>query len=129
MLNPRIRDKRLAAEYARVRQMHERRGLFALEKVEGDPPYVYVFRFTCRGIARVMFDEPIYSERHLVAAQLTETYPTTPPLLEWLTPIFHPNIRPDGQAVCIGDWYPAKTLDQLVAHARRDGSIRKLCVP
>ena len=62
----------------------------------------------------VVADEPIYSEQHLVAVVLTETYPTTAPLMEWLTPIFHPNIRPDGQEVCIGDWYPAKTLDQLV---------------
>jgi ubiquitin-protein ligase len=114
MLNPKIRTKRLQAEQDRVRALHERGGLFAIDAALGEPPDRYVFRFTCRGIASVFGEEPIYSEEHQVAVVLTETYPTTAPLMEWLTPIFHPNIRSDGQGVCIGSWYPAKTLDQLV---------------
>lgn len=114
MLNPKIRNKRLRAEYDRVRALHEREGLFAILGTRGEPPDRYVFRFTCRGIAFVLGDEPVYSEEHNVAIILTDTYPTTEPLMEWLTPIFHPNIQSDGHRVCIGSWYPAKTLDQLV---------------
>src|SRR5947209_20159215 len=94
--------------------MHEQKGLFAIALTHGEPPDRYVFQFTCRGIAAIDNDKPIYSTDHQVSVILTETYPTTAPLMEWLTPIFHPNIRADGQAVCIGSWYPAKTLDQLV---------------
>ncbi|HEV3316254.1 MAG TPA: ubiquitin-conjugating enzyme E2 [Candidatus Angelobacter sp.] len=114
MLNPKIRARRLQAEYERVRGLHEQNGLLAIVYVDGEPPDRYVFQFTCRGIAEVVDDAPVYSDQHQVALMLTETYPTTAPLMEWLTPVFHPNIRADGQAVCIGSWYPAKTLDQLV---------------
>lgn len=114
MLNPHIRAKRLRAEYERVRKLHDSGGLIAIEGVLGDPPDRYLIRFTCRGIAQVVGDRPIYSDLHRVALALTSTYPTTQPLMEWLTPIFHPNIRADGQEVCIGTWFPAKTLDQLL---------------
>lgn len=114
MLNPKIRARRLQAEYERVHSLHEQKGLFEIVYMEGEPPDRYVFQFTCRGIAAVVNDLPVYSDQHQVALMLTETYPTTMPLMEWLTPVFHPNIRADGQAVCIGSWYPAKTLDQLV---------------
>ena len=114
MLNPRIRFKRLKAEQERIQKLAQHGGLFSVEQMLGDPPDRYVFRFTCRGIARVTAGEPLWAEQHLVAIVLPETYPTTAPLIEWLTPVFHPNIRADGQVVCIGSWYPAKTLDQLV---------------
>ena len=113
MLNPKIRAKRLRAEYDRVRALHDRGGLFAIQAAHGEPPDRYVFHYTCHGIAMVLGGVPIYSADHQVAVTLTDTYPTTAPLMEWLTPIFHPNIRSDGP-VCIGSWYPAKTLDQLV---------------
>ena len=114
MLNPRVRAKRLQAELDRVRALHDRAGLFAIESTAGDPPDRYIFRFTCLGIAQIVGDEPVYANDHHVAILLTDTYPTTAPYLEWLTPIFHPNISADGRGVCIGSWYPAKTLDHLV---------------
>jgi len=114
MLSPKKRAERLQSEYERVRSLSDKRGLFSIAHTEGEPPYAYVFQFTCRGIAQVVDDVPVYSDQHQVALTLTQTYPTTAPLMEWLTPVFHPNIREDGQNVCIGTWYPAKTLDQLV---------------
>lgn len=114
MLNPRIRTKRLRDEYERVRKLHDSSGLIAIESVLGDPPDRYIVRYTCRGIARVIGDHPIYSDLHRVALTLTGTYPIEQPQLEWLTPIFHPNVGADGESVCIGAWFPAKTLDQLL---------------
>jgi len=114
MLSPKIRAERLQAEYDRVVALHRGGGLFAIETAVGQPPDRYVFRFSCRGIAEISEGRPVYSDAHLVAMALTETFPTTSPLMEWLTPIFHPNISADGSGVCIGSWYPAKTLDQLV---------------
>lgn len=113
MINPQIRIRRLRADYERVRKIHDSNGLIQIEEALGDPPDRYIMRFTCRGIARIVGGRPIFSDLHRVAALLTESYPTSQPLLNWLTPIFHPNIKPDGQSVCIGTWYPAKTLDQL----------------
>ena len=114
MLNPVMRAKRLRADFERVRALHDRAGLIAIEQVSGDPPDRYLIRFTCRGIAGLYGSQPVYTDVHRVQLTLTDVYPTDKPLMEWLTPIFHPNIRENGQEVCIGRWFPAKTLDQLV---------------
>ena len=114
MLSPAIRAKRLRAEYTRVNDLHSKGGLITIDEFWGDPPDRYVIRYSCRGIARVFNDVPLYSDIHRVKLVLTASYPTTSPYMEWLTPIFHPNIRSNGQEVCIGSWYPAKTLDELV---------------
>ena len=114
MINPQIRLRRLRADYERVRQLHDQHGLIQILETQGDPPTKYIIQYTCRGIARVLGGEPLYTEMHRVFIHLTEAYPTNQPMMEWMTPIFHPNIRPDGQSVCIGTWYPAKTLDQLI---------------
>ncbi len=114
MLNPLIRAKRLRAEFDRVRKLHESGGLVAIEQVVGDPPDHYIVRYTCRGIMRLMGTQPVYGDLHRVVLHLTATYPNEQPQMEWLTPIFHPNIKADGSAVCIGTWFPAKTLDQLL---------------
>jgi ubiquitin-protein ligase len=113
MYNPRIRARRLSAEYGRIKKLHDSNGLFAIERTMGEPPDRYIFRYACKGIATLNNQNPVYSEEHRVALVLTDTFPISMPLMEWLTPIFHPNIRADGQAVCIGDWYQAKTLDEL----------------
>jgi ubiquitin-protein ligase len=114
MANPRIRARRLQAEFERVRELHNKGGLIAVENTRGDPPDRYIIRFTCRGIAAVFNGQPIYSNLHRVALALTDAFPVNQPLMEWLTPIFHPNISANGEAVCIGSWYPAKTLDELL---------------
>jgi ubiquitin-protein ligase len=114
MLNPRIRAKRLRVEHERLVRLCAQNELIDLEKADNDPPDRYIVRFNCRGVCQVSFDRPKYGEFHRVSLVLTASYPVTQPLIEWLTPIFHPNIRADGQAVCIGSWYPGRTLDQLI---------------
>lgn len=114
MINPQRRMQRLQADYEGVLQIHQSQGLIQVEQVLGDPPNRYLIRYTCRGIARVVDGRPFFSEMHQVVIELTATYPTSQPLLQWLTPIFHPNITPDGQRVCIGTWYPAKKLPELI---------------
>lgn len=113
MLNPRVRIRRLRAEYERLRELHDSGGLVSIEETVGDPPDRYKILFTCRGIAAIVDDQPVYSDLHRVQIVLTNDFPAVQPLLEWLTPIFHPNISENGQ-VCIGGWYPAKMLDQLI---------------
>ncbi len=40
-------------------------------------------------------DDPVAVDRHVVLVQLGPEFPETPPLLFWLTPIFHPNVFPN----------------------------------
>jgi ubiquitin-protein ligase len=81
---------------------------------DGDPPEKYLVRFTCRGIERLTpGGKPVIREEHEVSIYLHAEYPLKQPQLKWKTPIFHPNIHSTG-AVCIGAWWPAKTLDELL---------------
>lgn len=114
MLNPLIRSRRLTAEFQRLQVIHNRRGLIAIEDSRGTPPDFYVIRYMCRGILRIEDGKPVYGNTHRVLIQLTSSFPTTQPLMRWLTPLFHPNVSEGGEAVCVGSWFPAKTLDQLV---------------
>jgi len=45
---------------------------------------------------------PVVSTEHRVEIILGADYPRRAPMVRWLTPIFHPNIRPSDGAVCLG---------------------------
>ncbi|WP_250286732.1 effector-associated domain EAD1-containing protein, partial [Frankia sp. CiP1_Cm_nod2] len=40
-------------------------------------------------------DDPVAVDRHVVLIQLGAEFPETPPLVFWLTPLFHPNVFPN----------------------------------
>jgi len=108
-----IREARLKNEYERVKALVERSDLIHLVSADGNPPDRYLIRFTCRGVEGVRDNRPDFRENHEVSIYLHAEYPLKQPQLKWLTPIFHPNIHVTG-AVCIGAWWPAKTLDELL---------------
>jgi ubiquitin-protein ligase len=109
-----IRETRLRNDYERIRDLVNRSELIQILNTEGDPPEKYLIRFTCRGIEKLAPNgKPVFRARHEVRIYLHAEYPLKQPQLKWLTPIFHPNIHSTG-AVCIGAWWPAKTLDELL---------------
>ncbi len=109
-----IRETRLRNDYQRIRDLVNRSELIHIMYTDGDPPEKYLVRFTCRGIERLTpGGKPIIREVHEVSIYLHAEYPLKQPQLKWQTPIFHPNIHSTG-AVCIGAWWPAKTLDELL---------------
>jgi ubiquitin-protein ligase len=109
-----IRETRLNNDYKRVRELVNRSELIHIMATEGDPPERYLIRFTCRGVENVNGSgQAIYRDVHEVRIYLHAEYPLKQPQLKWMTPIFHPNIHTTG-AVCIGAWWPAKTLDELL---------------
>lgn len=109
-----IRETRLRNDYQRVRELVNRSDFIQVLSTEGDPPERYLIRFTCRGVEKVnAYGEAVISEQHEVSLYLHAEYPLKQPQLKWMTPIFHPNIHITG-AVCIGAWWPAKTLDELL---------------
>lgn len=109
-----IRETRLRNDYARIRELINRSQLIHIERAEGNPPEKYVIRFTCRGVEKLTSaGKPVYRDDHEVSIYLHAEYPLKQPHLKWMTPIFHPNIHSTG-AVCIGAWWPAKTLDELI---------------
>jgi ubiquitin-protein ligase len=109
-----IRETRLRNDHERIRDLVNRSELIHVVRTEGDPPEKYLVKFTCRGIEKLTSSgKPVYREEHEVTVYLHAEYPLKQPQLKWLTPIFHPNIHSTG-AVCIGAWWPAKTLDHLL---------------
>lgn len=109
-----IRETRLRNDYKKIRELVDRSEFIHIVSTEGEPPERYIIRFTCRGVDRLKPDgNPVYAETHEVNVYLHAEYPLKQPQLKWMTPIFHPNIHVTG-AVCIGAWWPAKTLDELL---------------
>lgn len=109
--SPRLR--RLQSDYDRLKTLVAQSNLIRIAGTERYPPERYVIEFTCRGVERVNGNQPVYSEHHRAGIALPGGYPTAPPAIKWLTPIFHPNIS-SGGSVCIGPWYASKWLDELV---------------
>jgi ubiquitin-protein ligase len=56
---------------------------------------------------------PQVGEEHRVRVVLPAGYPSAPPHLRWLTPIFHPNVNAEGTRVCTATWFPSQFLDDL----------------
>jgi ubiquitin-protein ligase len=109
-----IRETRLRNDHKQIRNLVNRSEFIHVLTTDGDPPEKYLIQFTCKGVEKVKPNgDPIYREEHEVSVYLHAEYPLKQPQLKWLTPIFHPNIHVTG-AVCIGAWWPAKTLDELL---------------
>lgn len=109
-----IRETRLRNDYQKVMELVNRSDLIHVVRTEGNPPDKYQIRYTCRGVEKVNGSgAPQIREVHEVSIYLHAEYPLKQPQLKWLTPVFHPNIHNTG-AVCIGAWWPAKTLDELI---------------
>lgn len=109
-----IRETRLNNDYKRVQELVDRSELIHVLATEGTPPEKYLIRFTCKGVEKInAHGQPVLRESHEVTVYLHAEYPLKQPQLKWQTPIFHPNIHVTG-AVCIGAWWPAKTLDELL---------------
>lgn len=79
---------------------------------KGLPPTYYKFTITLKGL-RLDGERALPQELHQFELKLGAHYPSEPPDVTWLTPIFHPNIR--GQAVCHSQqWSPAWSLADFV---------------
>ncbi|MDX1663223.1 MAG: ubiquitin-conjugating enzyme E2 [Candidatus Promineifilaceae bacterium] len=109
-----IRETRLRNDHRRLQELVNRSDFIQILTTEGEPPERYLIRFTCRGVEKVnSHGQPVLRDVHDVRVYLHAEYPLKQPQLKWTTPIFHPNIHVTG-AVCIGAWWPAKTLDELL---------------
>ncbi len=109
-----IRETRLRNDYGHVRSLVNRSEFINILTTDGDPVEKYLIRYTCQGVEKITpSGKPLLRDVHEVSIYLHAEYPLKQPQLKWLTPIFHPNIHVTG-AVCIGAWWAAKTLDELL---------------
>jgi hypothetical protein len=109
-----VRTRRLRHDHeALLRLCEQTRQRIVLERVEGEPPGLYVLALHCRSVACLQDGQPLFTTRPRVRIQLPALYPAEPPQAAVLSPIFHPHIWPN-RMVCLGKWSPAEKLDSLV---------------
>lgn len=114
---------RLQREWERLESLQTRGDCFVCQVLEREPggsPVAYQWIFRGPGIvASGQLGEPprrVDRMDHQVHCQLDDSFPRSAPWLRWQTPIFHPNIAPNGM-ICLGGysshWTASLWLDQL----------------
>ena len=116
--SPRMR--RLRADYQRVQELAAQSDLIdvAAKSVrKGMPPERYVVTYKCKGIVGVdPKGKPKFGSKHQVEIYLHSQYPQRWPGMQWLTPVWHPNINHHNGSVCVDAawWTASRSLDRLV---------------
>ena len=110
-----VRDRRLQADYEKVRRLaQESGGALVLESTKGKPPDQYIIKYLCRGLASLgPRNSATYSDTHSIQIDLPSIYPGQAPAVKFLKKIFHPHVYESG-LMCIGRWTINEQLDQLI---------------
>jgi ubiquitin-protein ligase len=112
MLSP--RSRRLLSD---LRQMEElaASGSAVTFMTTGDQPDIYHLMLDGSGLALDGDGGLTVRNVHRCEVYLHLDYPRRPPVVTWLTPIFHPNILgPERNGgVCLGSWSAAESLADL----------------
>lgn len=110
-MNP--RDRRLQSDLMQMNELADR-GSLAF-RCEGDPPDTYHLMINRPGLAMGEDGELVVRNTHRATAYLHLDYPRRPPVVTWLTPVFHPNLLgPDKNGgVCVGSWSASESLADL----------------
>jgi ubiquitin-protein ligase len=114
------RQVRLGQEWERLQEVNRDSDYVRVEVLDvlpGRAPEKYKVTFKCRGITGVeAYKQPIYGKQHEVQIYCHADFPTDVPWLQWLTPIWHPNIEHSGQKrVCVNkaEWLGGMALVDL----------------
>lgn len=114
------RQARLKIERERLEKLTRESDHIRVEPVDrlpGSEPEHYRVTFLCRGIVGINSSrQPLYGDKHVVDVRCDESFPADVPILTWITPIWHPNIRHlDPKYVCVNknEWLGGMGLDDL----------------
>ena len=116
--SPRMR--RLRADHKRMLDMAAQSDLIEFKTTEvrkGRPPERYIVTYKCKGIVGVDKNgKPKMGSKHQVEIYLHNQYPQRWPGMQWLTPVWHPNINHHNGSVCVDAawWTASRSLDRLV---------------
>lgn len=111
-----IRDTRLLEDLA-LMQTLQRESSFITFTTKGSPPDAYTVTLTCKGIA----SQDVVTEFHKVRIHLRADYPYDPPLVRWITPIFHPNIQRIGELKIENDTGQVRSVREVVSEIEEYG--------
>jgi ubiquitin-protein ligase len=97
----------LIADHNDMRLLTERNPSISFTANLSHAPDRYEITFYYPSFIELLPNEskPLQDNTHKVEIALGADYPRRAPIVRWLTPIFHPNIRPTDGAVCLGILY------------------------
>jgi len=116
--SPRMR--RLKADHKRMKELASQSDLIEFKSKssrKGLPPERYTVTYKCKGIVGVdTKGKPKMGSKHQVEIYLHNQYPQRWPGMQWLTPVWHPNINHHNGSVCVDAawWTASRSLDRLV---------------
>jgi len=116
--SPRMR--RLKADLKRMQDLTAQSDLIKFKTPsvrKGLPPERYIVTYTCKGVVGVDGKgKPKIGSNHQVEIYLHNQYPQRWPGMQWLTPVWHPNINHHNGSVCVDAawWTASRSLDRLV---------------
>lgn len=107
------RERRLLADFAQMTELASEGRLSF--RTEGQPADVYHLMFSAPGLAMGADGRIAVRGLHRCDAYLHLDYPRRPPVISWLTPVWHPNLLPPERngGVCIGSWSASESLADL----------------
>ena len=111
---------RLSADYTKLKELQTNSPFVEVLESTGMPPDKYVVLLKCKGITHLdAAGMPVYSEMHRLKIELPSTYPRNIPVLQMLTPVWHPNINSEQGWICMGHegergYAPSMSLEDLV---------------
>jgi ubiquitin-protein ligase len=96
------RLRALVLDYREVRALTETDPNITIETNSDYNPTNYTITFRYKGMRAGPPLALEYAHEHRVAITLPSDYPLSAPLVQWKTPIYHPNIDPRYGVVCLG---------------------------
>ncbi|MDQ3824016.1 MAG: hypothetical protein M3321_12335 [Actinomycetota bacterium] len=107
------RERRLLADLRHMDELGESGRLTF--RAEGNPPETYQVLLSVPGLARRADGTLAVRNLHRFMLYLHRDYPRRPPVVTWLTPVFHPNLLPPERngGACIGRWSASESLADL----------------
>lgn len=75
---------------------------FDVDRQYAPTEYIFTFKYPSFAEPPLRGQAPRVAKTHKAKISLLANYPLEAPYVQWLTPIFHPNIRPRDGAVCLG---------------------------
>ncbi len=103
-VDERVRMRALVADHRDMEELAEWNKHITFKANTTHAPTKYTVTFDCFGFEALLEDghKPKTTDHHQMEIILDADYPRMAPRVRWLTPIFHPNIKPDNGAVCLG---------------------------
>ncbi len=110
---------RLKADYEHILDLFERTPSIQVIETSGQPPNRYLLRYECDGVVGIHDDgSPMTAHEHVVEIIVQDRHPFVLPYVVFLTPMFHPNVFPDGK-VCMGWFRLPFLLGDICIHIAR----------